>query len=116
MGRDPRGMGHGPRSAVMGHGPRSAGDGPWAWARAATRGGGGGAPFALPPGGISKGALPPLPPGGLCLARATAMRRPSGFHFSDLDRLARAATQDLLHHPVLVLADRPRLGDHDRVA
>src|SRR5262245_25067668 len=40
----------------------------------------------------------------------------SGFDFGDFDRLAGAAAQDLLDDPVLVLADRPRLGDDDRVA
>src|SRR5215207_1472264 len=31
--------------------------------------------------------------------------------FGDLDRFARAAANDLVHHPVLVFADRARLGD-----
>src|SRR2546423_8167499 len=47
---------------------------------------------------------------GMIIARSPSLR----FHFCDLDGLARATTQDLLDDPVLVFADRPRLGDQDR--
>src|SRR5437763_1059779 len=40
----------------------------------------------------------------------------SRLHLSDLDRLAGPAAQDVPDDPVLVLADRPRLGNHHRVA
>src|SRR5919199_4355457 len=40
----------------------------------------------------------------------------SGLDLGDLDRLAGPATQDVLHDPVLVLAQRTGLGDDHRVA
>src|SRR5436309_1822082 len=39
-----------------------------------------------------------------------------GLDLGDLDRLASSATDDLLQRPLLVAADRTRLGDDDRVA
>src|SRR3979409_2397118 len=40
----------------------------------------------------------------------------SPFHFGDVERFASATPQNLLHHPVLVLADRAGLGNDHRVA
>src|ERR671937_792478 len=55
-----------------------------------------------------------------CTARSDTVRAhrqtASRFNLGDLDRLARPAAQDVLDDPVLVLADRPGLGDDDGVA
>src|SRR5579872_1950141 len=48
--------------------------------------------------------------------RACTERPSSCLDLGDLDGLARAAAEDLRDDPVLLLADRVRLGDHDGVA